>query len=144
MRTTKLCTDCGLVKPQSEFYESIAVCKPCWRARVRQRRLTDPKVQEYDRERAKLPRRREMAKAISKRWRKKYPDGYRAHCVANNAIRDGKLQRQPCQVCGTFENVHKHHRNYTRPLDVTFLCAKCHHRLHAIFPEISGHLPCCP
>jgi hypothetical protein len=135
----KTCIDCGQAKPQSDFYNRDPACKSCRCARVRLYRLTNPKVQEYDCERAKTPKRREHRRANSLRWRAEHPEAYRAHNAANNAIRDGKLERQPCQMCGSQENVHKHHRNYSRPLDVIFLCARCHHRLHAIFPEMQEY-----
>jgi hypothetical protein len=103
------------------------------------RRLTDPKVQEYDRKRAKTPRRQGHMKSVSAQWRKDHPEAYRAHNALNNALRDGRIQKQPCAVCGTDNNVHGHHSDYSRPLDVKWLCAKCHHRIHAIFPQLHGH-----
>jgi hypothetical protein len=75
----------------------------------------------------------------SKKWRRQHPDAYRAQNAVNNAIRDKKLIKQSCQLCGATEHVHGHHKDYARPLDVTWLCAKCHGRVHAIFPELSGH-----
>jgi len=138
----KTCKTCGQRKVLSEFYlaagRPLSDCKPCWRARVKQRRLTDPSVRAYDRERAKLPHRRQMASAISKRWRERNPDAYRAQNALNNALRDGKVDRQPCQLCATRDSVHAHHRDYARPLDVTWLCARCHHRMHSLFPEMEG------
>src|SRR6185312_3724336 len=99
----------------------------------------NPKVQEYDRARAKLPHRKTHIRNISKSWREKHPLAYQAQTAVGNAIRDGKLRKGPCSICGTTDGVHAHHRDYTRPLDVTWLCPKCHHRLHATFPELSGH-----
>ena len=37
---------------------------------------------------------------------------------------------QPCEVCGTEENVHKHHEDYSKPLDVRFLCTTHHGERH--------------
>jgi hypothetical protein len=28
---------------------------------------------------------------------------------------------------------------YSKPLDVVWLCVKCHQRIHAAFPELHGH-----
>jgi hypothetical protein len=66
-----------------------------------------------------------------KLWRKKRPDAYRAHSALNNAVRDHRLEKEPCYFCGTPE-VHAHHHDYSKPLDVTWLCVKCHQRLHAL------------
>lgn len=135
------CGCCGKMVPLSGFYVSNRTkCKACVKAAVKRRALTNPSVQEYDRARAKLPHRKAAARQVTISWRERHPEAYRAHTALNNAVRDGKVVREPCQVCGTTENVHGHHRDYSAPLDVTWLCAKCHHRLHALFPELAGHL----
>lgn len=35
----------------------------------------------------------------------------------------------PCALCGR-EGKHRHHSDYGKPNDVTWLCTKCHRRLH--------------
>ena len=44
----------------------------------------------------------------------------------NSAIRSGKLRPQPCIVCGG--KAEAHHSDYSKPLDVDWLCRK-HHAL---------------
>ncbi|RUU22662.1 hypothetical protein EN883_18610 [Mesorhizobium sp. M7A.F.Ca.AU.002.06.1.1] len=70
-------------------------------------------------------------------WREENPVAYKAQTAVSNAVRDGRLFKQPCEFCGDDE-VHAHHRDYTKPLEVVWLCPKCHHRLHALFPELEG------
>ena len=41
-----------------------------------------------------------------------------------------KLKKLPCQVCGTTKHIHGHHEDYSKPLDVMWLCAKHHAQLH--------------
>jgi hypothetical protein len=118
---------------------SLNSCKDCRRTYTRNHRLKNESVREYDRQRSKTPNRREHLKASADRWDQQHTAAYRAHNIANNAVRDGKLAKRPCQICGTLEHVHKHHRDYSAPLDVTWLCARCHCRVHVLFPEISGH-----
>jgi len=48
---------------------------------------------------------------------------------AQHAIRTGQLTRQPCEVCFTIANIHAHHDDYTKPLDVRWLC-ETHHNEH--------------
>lgn len=36
-----------------------------------------------------------------------------------------------CLVCDTKEELHRHHHNYKKPKDVTFLCKGHHHELHS-------------
>ena|ERR1035437_2491923 len=43
------------------------------------------------------------------------------------ALRDGRLVRQPCETCGRTP-AQAHHDDYSRPLDVRWLCGS-HHRL---------------
>jgi ribosomal protein S27AE len=45
------------------------------------------------------------------------------------AIRVGKLVRQPCEQCGA-EPGHAHHDDYSKPLDVRWLCRPCHTEHH--------------
>jgi len=56
---------------------------------------------------------------------------YVARYKLSNAVRDGRVKRLPCEFCGD-EKVHAHHDDYSKPLDVIWLCPKCHRRLHAM------------
>lgn len=137
-RASYQCRTCERGCAPEDFYVSNKTqCKECVKDRVRERRRTNPAVQAYDRERAKLPHRRDNARRIMQNWRKENPDGFRAHSAVSNALRDGKLAKEPCVFCGG-NDVHAHHRDYAKPLDVIWLCPKCHHRLHAYFPETEG------
>lgn len=139
----KPCRLCSSVKAVEDYYlnsgKPMHICKECHKTVVRARRLTNPAVQEYDRKRAKSPHRKALNRQVSAAWRERHPDAYRAQTAVGNALRDGRIARGLCSFCGTDQNVHGHHRDYSRPLDVTWLCAKCHHRIHALFPETAGH-----
>jgi hypothetical protein len=134
-------------KAADEFYAhpemtdgTLGVCKVCHRARMKRRRLADPKVQEFDRERSKQPKKVATLRANADRWHAEHPLAYRVRYQINNAIRDGRLFRQPCTVCGATERLHAHVRDYARPLeDIVWLCAQCHWRILAAFPELSPH-----
>lgn len=43
------------------------------------------------------------------------------------AVRDGRLTRTACEVCGA-EKVEGHHEDYSKPLDVRWLCVVHHPR----------------
>lgn len=47
----------------------------------------------------------------------------------NKAIRRGDLDRGPCEVCGN-PDAHAHHDDYTRPLDIRWLCTVHHAAEH--------------
>jgi len=52
-----------------------------------------------------------------------------AHAAVADAIEAGTLVRCPCEVCGSRERVQAHHHDYSKPLDVHWLCQK-HHKAH--------------
>lgn len=48
------------------------------------------------------------------------------------AQRTGKIKKvscMQCEKCGAPAK-HRHHEDYSRPLDVIYLCVKCHHDRH--------------
>jgi hypothetical protein len=143
----KPCTQCKIVKPLAEYYRDprtsdrrMYICKACHKERMHIRqRLRFSYIQEYERRRSKTPKRQHSRQATAKAWDKKHPDGYRAHYTARNAVRDGRLKKGPCVLCGATRNVHGHHKNYAEPLNITWLCARCNHRLHSIFPEFGAN-----
>ena len=65
----------------------------------------------------------------NKEWRKRNPVKVAAHTILAWAVRSGKVQRQPCERCEA-PKAHGHHHDYSKPLDVTWLCAKCHGKEH--------------
>jgi excisionase family DNA binding protein len=54
-----------------------------------------------------------------------------AKSQTQRARKEGRLKQQPCVVCQTTVDICAHHFDYSKPLDVVFLC-NCHHlRFHA-------------
>jgi len=53
-----------------------------------------------------------------------------AHRMVHNHVAKGTLKRSPCADCGTTDNIHGHHEDYSKPLDVTWLCGRCHRMRH--------------
>jgi len=66
--------------------------------------------------------------AYNKRRKKQEPEKRIARELARTAIKRGKLLRVPCEVCGNAK-VDAHHEDYSKPLDVRWLCRK-HHLQH--------------
>lgn len=58
-----------------------------------------------------------------------YVQQRRAHHVVQNEIETGRLTRMPCEVCGETKAVHAHHDDYSKPLEIRWLCV-AHHRQH--------------
>lgn len=53
----------------------------------------------------------------------------RANTAVSNAVRDGRLVKQPCGDCGA-PVAQAHHDDYDRPLAVRWLCTRCHAATH--------------
>ena len=135
----KQCFKCNETKSLREFYKHkmmadghLNKCKECAKKDVRLHRKENESVRKYDRWRYKNdPFRKKKTAENARRWNKKNPLGYKAHYLTRNAIRDGRLKKGPCEVCGTTEKIHAHHDDYTKPLEVRWFCALHHHRMHA-------------
>ena len=109
LTSTKQCSRCMTTKPSSEFHRCMVKkdglqsrCKMCYKHKTytEANRLYD----------------KQKVTSIETRARQ----------TVRNAIRKGELKKQPCIVCGA--EAEAHHPDYTKPLDVDWLCRK-HHAL---------------
>lgn len=64
------------------------------------------------------------------------PEKIKAHLVLHRALRNGKICKEPCQICGN-ENSQAHHPNYLLPLFVKWLCPSHHKKEHLVEPIIN-------
>jgi len=69
-------------------------------------------------------------KNANTRYRKKYPQKLKAIAKLNYHIRKGYIKRGTCEVCKTKENVQAHHEDYSKPLDVIWVCPLHHRAIH--------------
>lgn len=140
----KTCKTCKIEKDDCQYYSNDKSCKDCRTAKVRANREKNiEKYREFDRQRANNPERVAARAAYAKtdagkaairrahvKWENKHPKRKHAVTTVSNAVRDGRLLKQPCIVCGETE-VEGHHPDYDRPLDVVWLCVAHHKQLHA-------------
>jgi hypothetical protein len=141
----KTCNKCGSSKELSEFYRDpgnsdgrMARCKDCHclAATLRQIKNAD-QIREYDRIRSKDPKRKEMTRKYKRNANLRNPQRSSAQQKVSYAVRTGRMIRMPCETCGTTEQVHAHHDDYSRPLDVRWLCRIHHTQHHAAVRNIS-------
>lgn len=144
----KQCFKCGEVKDINEFYKHpqmadghLNKCKECTKTDTIQNRMVNyDYYAEYDRIRGRLPHRvaarkeyiaahPEIKKKCIENYSIKYPEKHTAHQKTGNAIRDNRLIKQPCEVCGERE-VEAHHDDYSKPLEVRWLCQRHHCEVH--------------
>ena len=51
--------------------------------------------------------------------------------IVFRAVHSGRLVRKPCEKCRSTTMVEAHHDDYSKALDVRWLCHVCHMALHA-------------
>ncbi len=95
-------------------------------------RKNKERIREYKREWYQVPKNKKMANEWTSESIKRNPEKHKARYLVGNALRGGKLKRQPCSVCGTEDCLEAHHEDYTKPLVVSWLCRKHHRELHKV------------
>lgn len=134
---SKVCKGCGRYLPLTEYYRAnrhndrlFGKCKECHCAQTRAYRAANDAVRERDRNRRrKSPERSAAQAALVRQQRLEHPERSRAYNAVRYALQTGKLVRQPCEVCGT--KAQAHHDDYSKPLEVRWLCARHHAQHHA-------------
>ena len=152
MRPSKICKKCAKLLPLSGYYTHremgdghLNFCKTCVKRRVVLHRKRDlESVRAYDRGRDAFPNRVAKRKEYTKtkagkltkarssvKYREKYPEKYKARTMFGNAVRAGKVVRaETCVWCGLEGKTEGHHEDYSKPLDVAWLCPPCHRSEH--------------
>lgn len=124
----RLCPACGQEKKHSDFRRMTRRrADRCLICEASGRRVTEH------------PAISAKAMAAKKRWNVRNREKYLAHKAVEVALLKGKLCRRACERCGSCELVHAHHDDYSRPLDVTWLCpihhGERHRELRAVLRE---------
>lgn len=150
--SAKRCFKCGQIKHLADFYRHknmadghLNKCKECAKIDSRSNRKDNADYyREYDRQRSSLPHRVEARKLYQctdnyriaaakgrKRYVERHPEIRKAHIIVGNFLRDGKLSKpELCSSCGSADPVQAHHADYSKPLDVEWLCHACHVEWH--------------
>lgn len=148
----KICRECNTEKPLLGFYKHAAMadghlnkCIQCVKSRIKKHREVNlEKIKAYDKSRANSPHRVQARKEYSTTengkqakqkanasYRERYPLKYAAHVITRNHIRDGRLKAETaCLTCKSTKKVEAHHDDYTKPLEVRWLCESCHKDWH--------------
>lgn len=135
----KHCNSCNTKKCESEFGKRKASldglahkCKDCQKA-YDKARLRDPKRMaarlEYQKTKGS-----EKHNAACRKWVANNTVKRAAHMLVGNALRDGRLLKKPCEICRE-QKSNAHHDDYSKPLDVRWLCDDHHKEWHRINGE---------
>jgi hypothetical protein len=139
----KTCKRCQQVKAREEFYAHadmadgrLSFCRDCVSERVRLHRAANDRVRAAERERYRNGAKREQAKAWSKRNAARSLVSRVTSTKVCRAIKRGELQRADrCEACGVEGYTEAAHLDYSKPLDVRWLCRRCHRRWDSRVPK---------
>ena len=142
----KQCKKCLGEFELNNFYTGNAICKKCYKEKVRLHREEKRDYYiEYDKNRANQPHRvkarEDYAKTekgiiagnkAKKNWCEHNLIKRSASFMVNNAVRDGKIIKPTkCESCANQHvRLEGHHDDYSKPLEVRWLCPRCHTAWH--------------
>ena len=131
--THKRCSVCKEMHSLDEFSNwkssidgKSYTCEACARQYFKAHRA------DYKR-RAREHYQRNRASIIAKTCRiaREQPEKHRARAQVRYRKKQGQLEPKPCATCGASNNITvAHHEDYSAPLDVVWLCPKCHWAIH--------------
>jgi ribosomal protein S27AE len=142
---SKECFRCGVRKSIDDFYAHpqmadghLGKCKECTKLDARSNRVNNREhYREYELARFKTAKRKQNV--IELQRRRRLSDTERkdvARQRVRHALNRGSLVRKPCELCGS-ATTEAHHEDYQKPLDVRWLCRRCHGFIHA--PRLLPH-----
>lgn len=139
----KECFKCHTMKPLHDFYKHAQMgdghlnkCKECAKSDAwHHRKQNIGTIRNYDKKRSKLQHRLLLNTNNTKKYREKFPERHKANSAVSNALRDGKLEKQPCFCCGYEDYVEAHHVDYDFHLNVIWLCSAHHREIHLAYPD---------
>jgi len=135
---TRKCSKCKEIKSLESFNRNKSrplgreyICKICFSKIDRVRRLDPKRRAMLDEARIKF-----VSKGGDREYKQKQsilnPLKIKARRINQYAVRTGKLTRLPCEVCGEIKS-EAHHGDYTKPLEVIWVCKKHHGEIHRIY-----------
>lgn len=144
------CRTCNQDKVPSDFYPSVSYkCKACildygrkWESSNKDKvKAKNKRTWAKHREKRILNLRKYRAihgttrsknyKESVKQWRKNHPKEFAAHTAVYRAVKNGTLKRpESCSRCGKPCDPVGHHHDYSKPLDVVWVCVSCHRQIH--------------
>jgi len=156
--THKYCKTCDAYKKFSEFsphkngsHGLYSYCKDCatkLSLKGYHRRNEDPEYNQKILEDARL-RSQEVRlnplyerpdnKEYAARTNKKYPEKLRARQAIDRGLRNGSITKLSCQICGDTQS-QAHHEDYSKPLEVIWLCKIHHSEIHRKFNTVRERL----
>lgn len=99
-------------------------------AKKREARESDPEKTKADKNKYRQEN-RDVYNAYQREYRKRNKIKLAAHELVKGAVKKGLLvYPKECSECGSIAKIYAHHDSYFEPLNVRFLCGKCHSEWH--------------
>jgi len=130
---------------QHQIRKSDFLCLPCRRSNEREwrekrkaegRPVVSTKLprewhKQYEREYYSDPENKKRIAANMRRYAKdpRLQQKHKARWMTSRAIKLGRLLKTPCVACGESKS-EAHHADYSKPLEVIWLCRACHSKTH--------------
>ena len=141
MEATKKCSGCGRELPLSEFNKCRSNkdglqnrCRRCFSEYNKKRYAANPDKYKAD---VKKYRMENPGNELATRLKicERNPNQKNAYMVVDAALRCGVLVKpHVCSACGCQDTEHRieaHHYDYSKPLDIIWLCTPCHRKADA-------------
>lgn len=148
----KRCPKCGITKSANEFPRNRSrpdglngYCKPCQAAHNENWRKRNPEKIAVAGAKRRASNKERFA-SVARRWRKENPQRVAEYRKARRrrdankvkardqlaqAVRSGRVQKpERCESCDQQAELQGHHEDYSKPLDVAWLCEPCHRVVH--------------
>lgn len=118
------CYKCKETKEPEHFHKDrtracgySSKCKDCMKVVNKAKRETDEG--------------KAKAVILARRWKRNNKAKEHAHKAVARAVKAGNLIRpEQCAQCSSNEDIQGHHYDYSKQLDVVWLCRRCHLDLH--------------
>lgn len=148
MDKIRTCNICGVTSDKAKFYAGVTSrCAECHKTKVRENRASkidyyqaydahrfqnDPRVRERHKRYQKTEAGKAALKKAHQKWKSNNSDKRAAQVILGNAVRDGRIEKpRSCSSCGCEpDRLEGHHEDYSKPLDVIWLCRQCHANIH--------------
>jgi len=149
---SKECFKCKKTHPLYLFYKHSGMkdgrlnkCKECTKRDIKENyRHNIDKYKSYERSRANLPHRvkarkdyanteegKKAGNKAKRKWTQRNPIKRMAYEMVTVAVSNGTLTKpEGCEKCGDDTRIHGHHCDYSKPLEVMWLCGVCHQAWH--------------